>query len=409
MHLTHLALDHLQQHEGDEARADARGDRVRERHQDDREEGRDRDLVVAPVDVADLAHHQEADQHQRGHCGLARDVLDDRREDGRQEEHQTGHDAGETGAGTVAALSGQPSLEVTAFSTGSLNLDMALGVGGIPSGRVVEIYGPESSGKTTVALHVIASAQKLGKTCVFIDVEHAIDPVYAKALGVDTDALIVSQPDNAQDALNIVERLTATGEVGLIVVDSVAALVPRQELQGEIGDAHVGLLARIMSQALRIITGTAAKTDTTVIFINQIREKVGVMFGSPETQPGGRALKYASSVRLDVRRKESKKDGDEFVGNITKVKVVKNKVAPPYREAFFEIVFGEGISFVSEVLDMGIDLGIINKSGAWIKYGDDMNCQGRENAKQYLKENEDTLQEIYKLVWAATHDGELPA
>ena len=313
------------------------------------------------------------------------------------------------GAGTVAALSGQPSLEVTAFSTGSLNLDMALGVGGIPSGRVVEIYGPESSGKTTVALHVIASAQKLGKTCVFIDVEHAIDPTYAKALGVDTDALIVSQPDNAQDALNIVERLTATGEVGLIVVDSVAALVPRQELQGEIGDAHVGLLARIMSQALRIITGTAAKTDTTVIFINQIREKVGVMFGSPETQPGGRALKYASSVRLDVRRKESKKDGDEFVGNITKVKVVKNKVAPPYREAFFEIVFGEGISFVSEVLDMGIDLGIINKSGAWIKYGDDMNCQGRENAKQYLKENEDTLQEIYKLVWAATHDGELPA
>ncbi len=313
------------------------------------------------------------------------------------------------GAGTVASLSGQPSLEVSAFSTGSLNLDMALGVGGIPSGRVVEIYGPESSGKTTVALHVIASAQKLGKTCVFIDVEHAIDPVYAKAVGVDTDDLIVSQPDNAQDALNIVERLTATGEVGLIVLDSVAALVPRQELQGEIGDAHVGLLARIMSQALRIITGTASKTDTTVIFINQIREKVGVMFGSPETQPGGRALKYAASVRLDVRRKESKKDGDEFVGNITKVKVVKNKVAPPYREAFFEIVFGEGISFVSEVLDMGIELGIINKSGAWIKYGDDMNCQGRENAKQYLKENEDTLQEIYKLVWAATHDGELPA
>ena len=313
------------------------------------------------------------------------------------------------GAGTISELSGQPSLEVTAFSTGSLNLDMALGVGGIPSGRVVEIYGPESSGKTTVALHAIASAQKLGKTCAFIDVEHAIDPTYAKALGVDTDALLVTQPDNAQDALNIVERLTATGEVGLIVLDSVAALVPRQELQGEIGDAHVGLLARIMSQALRIITGSAAKTDTTVIFINQLREKVGVMFGSPETQPGGRALKYASSVRLDVRRKESKKDGDEFVGNITKVKVVKNKVAPPYREAFFEIVFGEGISFVSEVLDMGIDLGIINKSGAWIKYGDDMNCQGRENAKQYLKENEDTLQEIYKLVWAATHDGELPA
>lgn len=313
------------------------------------------------------------------------------------------------GAGTISALSGQPSLEVTAFSTGSLNLDMALGVGGIPSGRVVEIYGPESSGKTTVALHAIASAQKLGKTCAFIDVEHAIDPVYAKALGVDTDALLVTQPDNAQDALNIVERLTATGEVGLIVLDSVAALVPRQELQGEVGDAHVGLLARIMSQALRIITGTAAKTDTTVIFINQLREKVGVMFGSPETQPGGRALKYAASVRLDVRRKESKKDGDEFVGNITKVKVVKNKVAPPYREAFFEIVFGEGISFVSEVLDMGIELGIVNKSGAWIKYGDDMNCQGRENAKQYLKENEDTLQEIYKLVWAATHDGELPA
>lgn len=313
------------------------------------------------------------------------------------------------GAGTISALSGQPALEVTAFSTGSLNLDMALGVGGIPSGRVVEIYGPESSGKTTVALHAIASAQKLGKTCAFIDVEHAIDPVYARTLGVDTDSLLVTQPDNAQDALNIVERLTQTGEVGLIVLDSVAALVPRQELQGEIGDAHVGLLARIMSQALRIITGTAAKTDTTVIFINQIREKIGVMFGSPETQPGGRALKYASSVRLDVRRKESKKDGDEFVGNITKVKVVKNKVAPPYREAFFEIVFGEGISFVSEVLDMAIDLGIVGKSGAWIKYGDDMNCQGRENAKHYLKENEDTLQEIYKLVWAATHDGELPA
>jgi recombination protein RecA len=313
------------------------------------------------------------------------------------------------GAGTISALSGQPALKVTAFSTGSLNLDMALGVGGIPSGRVVEIYGPESSGKTTVALHAIASAQKIGKTCAFIDVEHAIDPTYARALGVDTDALLVTQPDNAQDALNIVERLTQTGEVGLIVLDSVAALVPRQELQGEIGDAHVGLLARIMSQALRIIVGSAAKTDTTVIFINQIREKIGVMFGSPETQPGGRALKYASSVRLDVRRKESKKDGDEFVGNITKVKVVKNKVAPPYREAFFEIVFGEGISFVSEVLDMGIDLDIVTKSGAWIKYGEDMNCQGRENAKKYLVEHDETLQEIYKLVWAATHNGELPS
>lgn len=319
------------------------------------------------------------------------------------------------GAGSIMLMGDGSGIDVEVFSTGSLNLDDALGVGGLPRGRIVEIYGPESSGKSTLAMHVIASAQKSGGTCAYIDAEYAMDPGYAAAIGVDVDSLLISQPDTAQVALEVVRQLTATAEVSLIVVDSVAALVPRQELEGEVGDSHIGLMARLMSQALRMLAVSAGKTNTTLIFINQIREKVGVMFGSPETTPGGRALKFYSSVRLDIRRRETKRDGDDQPAtNVTRVKVVKNKVAPPFREAMFEIVFGEGISFAGEVIDWATDLGVMSKKSSWLSYGDPadggFNIQGYDKTRVFLTqpENKNILDEIYKKVWALTHDGELP-
>ena len=312
------------------------------------------------------------------------------------------------GKGAVMRLGDAEQMKVETFSTGSLGLDLALGVGGLPRGRVVELFGPESSGKTTLSLHVVASAQKRGGVCAFIDAEHALDPKYAAAVGVDVDSLIISQPTTAEEGLEIARRLIATGEIALVVIDSVAALVPKAELDGEIGDAHVGRMARLMSQTLRIITGDAAKTHTTVLFINQIREKIGVMFGSPEVTPGGRALKFYSSVRLDIRRKETKKEGADSVANLTKVKVVKNKVAPPFTEAEFEIVFGEGISFTLEVIDLACNLNIINKSGGWHEFGD-MKINGRTAVKHHLNENPELLDDIYKQVWAALNDGELPS
>lgn len=284
--------------------------------------------------------------------------------------------------------------QVDAIPTGCLPLDIALGVGGIPKGRVIEIYGPESSGKTTVALHVIAEAQKRGGNAAFIDAEHALDPVYAKKLGVDIDNLLISQPDTGEQALEIAEALVRSGAIDVIVVDSVAALVPKAEIEGEMGDAHVGLQARLMSQALRKLTGAIGKSGTAAIFINQIREKVGVMFGNPETTPGGRALKFYSSVRLEVRKVEALKQGTDVVGNRTRVKVVKNKVAPPFRQADFDIMYGEGISKVGCIVDMGVEMDIINKSGAWYSYADQKLGQGRENVKDFLKENKGITEEI---------------
>ena len=284
--------------------------------------------------------------------------------------------------------------QVDAIPTGCLPLDIALGVGGVPKGRVIEIYGPESSGKTTVALHVIAEAQKRGGNAAFIDAEHALDPVYAKKLGVDIDNLLISQPDTGEQALEIAEALVRSGAIDVIVVDSVAALVPKAEIEGEMGDAHVGLQARLMSQALRKLTGAIGKSGTCAIFINQIREKVGVMFGNPETTPGGRALKFYSSVRLEVRKVEALKQGTDVVGNRTRVKVVKNKVAPPFRQADFDIMYGEGISKVGCIVDMGVEMDIINKSGAWYSYADQKLGQGRENVKDFLKENKDITEEI---------------
>lgn len=298
------------------------------------------------------------------------------------------------GKGSVMKLGENPILNVEAVSTGSLSLDIALGIGGIPRGRVVEIYGPESSGKTTVALHIIAEAQKDGGTAAFIDAEHALDPVYAKALGVDIDNLIVSQPDTGEQALEICEALVRSGAVDVIVVDSVAALVPKAEIEGEMGDSHVGLQARLMSQALRKLTGSINKSRCSTIFINQLREKVGVMFGSPETTPGGRALKFYASVRLDVRKIDSIKQGDEFLGNRTRIKVVKNKVSPPFKQAEFDIMYGSGISTEGNVLDVGVDNEIVQKSGSWFSYKDTRLGQGRENAKQFLKENPQILLEI---------------
>ncbi len=285
-------------------------------------------------------------------------------------------------------------MNIEVIPTGALSLDIALGVGGIPRGRAVEIYGPESSGKTTVALHVIAEAQKAGGLAAFIDAEHALDPAYAKRLGVDIDNLLISQPDHGEQALEIADALVRSGAIDVIVIDSVAALVPKAEIEGEMGDSHVGLHARLMSQALRKLTGIISKSRTTAIFINQIREKVGVMFGNPETTTGGRALKFYSSVRLEVRRTESIKQGNDVVGNRTKVKVVKNKVAPPFRQAEFDIMYGQGISHEGSLVDLGSDAEIINKSGAWYSYNDQRMGQGRENVKDFLRQNPEIAKEI---------------
>ena len=299
------------------------------------------------------------------------------------------------GKGAVMKLGANIAMQVDSISTGSLGLDMALGVGGLPRGRIIEIYGPESSGKTTLALHVLAEAQKKGGEVAFIDVEHALDPTYARALGVDIDSLLVSQPDTGEQAMEICEALVRSGAIDAIVVDSVAAMVPRAEIEGEMGDSHVGLQARLMSQALRKLTGIIGKTNTVCIFINQLREKVGVVYGSPEVTTGGRALKYYSSVRIDVRRIEGLKDSTgSFTGNRTRAKIVKNKVAPPFREAEFDIMFGEGISKVGEIIDLGVKLGIVQKSGAWFNYGETRLGQGRDNAKQFLRDNPGIAAEI---------------
>ena len=303
------------------------------------------------------------------------------------------------GKGAVMKLGANVAMQVDSISTGSLGLDMALGVGGLPRGRIIEIYGPESSGKTTLALHVLAEAQKKGGEVAFIDVEHALDPTYARALGVDIDSLLVSQPDTGEQAMEICEALVRSGAIDAIVVDSVAAMAPRAEIEGEMGDSHVGLQARLMSQALRKLTGIIGKTNTVCIFINQLREKVGVVYGSPEVTTGGRALKYYSSVRIDVRRIEGLKDSSgSFIGNRTRAKIVKNKVAPPFKEAEFDIMFGEGISKVGEIIDLGVKLGAVQKSGAWFNYGETRLGQGRDNAKQFLRDNPDIAAEIEAIV-----------
>ena len=298
------------------------------------------------------------------------------------------------GKGSVMKMGERTIQPLEVIPTGSIALDMALGIGGLPRGRVVEIYGPESSGKTTVALHAIANAQKAGGICAFIDAEHALDPDYAKKLGVDIDALLVSQPDTGEQALEIMDMLIRSGALDLVVIDSVAALVPRAEIEGEMGDSHVGLQARLMSQALRKITGALHQSKTTAIFINQLREKIGVFFGSPETTTGGKALKFYSSVRLDVRRIETLKDGQEAVGNRTRVKVVKNKVAPPFKQAEFDIIYGVGISREGSLIDMGVDLDIVKKSGAWYTYEGDQLGQGKENSRAFLIDNPDLANEI---------------
>ena len=304
----------------------------------------------------------------------------------------------EYGTGSIMKLGDANSVDVEVIPTGSLTLDMALGAGGLPRGRVIEIYGPESSGKTTVALHVVAEAQKMGGEAAFIDAEHALDPVYAKKLGVDIDNLIVAQPDTGEQALDIAEALVRSGALDVIVVDSVAALVPKAEIDGEMGDSHVGLLARLMSQALRKLTAVISKSGTVVIFINQLREKVGVMYGNPETTPGGRALKFFSSVRLDVRRGEVIKNGTELIGNKTKVKVVKNKVAPPFKTAEFDILYGEGISKEGNILDFAVENNIIKKSGAWFSYNGEKIGQGRDNVRKYMVENKEFTAEIDRQV-----------
>ena len=299
------------------------------------------------------------------------------------------------GKGSIMKL-GQdnPVMDIEAVSTGSIGLDVALGIGGLPKGRIIEVYGPESSGKTTLALHVIAQEQKNSGICAFVDAEHALDPSYAKKLGVNLDDLLISQPDAGEQALEITETLVRSGAVSVVVVDSVAALTPRSELEGDMGDAQVGAQARLMSQAMRKLTGSISRSNCMVIFINQIRMKIGVMFGSPETTTGGNALKFYSSVRLDIRRIGALKDRDEIVGNSTRVKVVKNKVAPPFKQVEFDIMYGEGISKTGEIIDVGVKEGIIEKSGAWFSYGDERIGQGRENAKMYLKENENICNEI---------------
>jgi recombination protein RecA len=298
------------------------------------------------------------------------------------------------GKGSIMRMGDEGPRKVASISTGALALDLALGVGGVPRGRVIEIFGPESSGKTTLALHIIAETQKAGGLAAFIDAEHALDPTYAEVIGVDLENLYFSQPDNGEQALEIADTLVRSGALDLVVVDSVAALVPRAEIEGEMGDSHVGLQARLMSQALRKLSGSLSRSGTTAIFINQLREKIGVMFGSPETTPGGRALKFYSSVRLDIRRIGALKAGNDTVGNQTKVKVVKNKVAPPFKVVEFDIMYGEGISKEGSLLDIGIENGVVQKSGAWFAYGDERLGQGRENAKQFLKENEEVRERI---------------
>ncbi|MDD3654186.1 MAG: recombinase RecA [Desulfotomaculaceae bacterium] len=312
------------------------------------------------------------------------------------------------GKGSIMKL-GESSavLNVEVIPTGALALDIALGIGGVPRGRVVEIFGPESSGKTTVALHIIAESQKMGGIAAFIDAEHALDPAYAKALGVDIENLLLSQPDTGEQALEISEALVRSGAIDIIVIDSVAALVPRAEIDGEMGDSHVGLQARLMSQALRKLTGAISKSRTTVIFINQIREKVGVMYGSPETTTGGRALKFYATIRLDVRKHENIKQGTDVIGSRTKVKVVKNKMAPPFKTAEFDIMYGAGISKEGSILDIATELNIVNKSGAWYSYNEERLGQGRENVKEYLKEHTDITKEIEQKVWQALNIGSI--
>ncbi len=311
------------------------------------------------------------------------------------------------GKGAIMRMGDAPVVQIDAISSGSLALDSALGIGGIPRGRVIEIYGPESSGKTTLATHIIAEAQKLGGSCAFIDAEHALDAGYAEKLGVDLENLLISQPDTGEDALNICDTLIRSGALDVIVIDSVAALVPRAEIEGDMGDSHMGLQARLMSQALRKLTGTINRTKTALIFINQIREKIGVMFGSPETTTGGRALKFYSSVRMDIRRIGAIKDGTEVVGNRTRVKIVKNKVAPPFRTAEFDIIYGEGVSSLGELVDLAVDNDIIEKSGSWYSYGDLKIGQGRESAKSWLRENDSMCAEVRHRVKEAL--GMIPA
>ena len=302
------------------------------------------------------------------------------------------------GKGSVMRLGDEARVPIAVIPTGSIALDVALGIGGLPRGRVVEIYGPESSGKTTVALHAVANAQRAGGIAAFIDAEHALDPDYTKALGVDTDALLVSQPDTGEQALEIADMLIRSGAIDIIVIDSVAALVPRAEIEGEMGDSHVGLQARLMSQALRKLAGALSNSGTTAIFINQLREKIGVMFGSPETTTGGKALKFYASIRLDVRRIETLKDGADAIGNRTRVKVVKNKMAPPFKQAEFDIIYGQGISREGSIIDMGVEHGIVRKSGAWYTYEGDQLGQGKENARMFMRDNPDLANEVEKKI-----------
>lgn len=306
------------------------------------------------------------------------------------------------GTGAIMKMGDRTNMDIQVVPTGALPLDLALGVGGLPRGRVTEIFGPESSGKSTLAMHVVAEAQRTGGVCAYIDAEHAMDPVYASAIGVDVDQLLISQPDTGEQALEITDMLCRSGAIDVIVIDSVAALTPRAEIEGEMGDTHVGLQARLMSQALRKLTANISKTNTIVIFINQLREKIGVMFGSPETTPGGRALKFYSSVRLDIRRIESLKDGAEIVGNRTRVKVVKNKVSPPFRQAEFDIMYGQGISREGVLVDMSVEFEIVKKSGAWFTYEGEQLGQGRENAKKYLRANPEVMMEINDKVLIAS-------
>ena len=311
------------------------------------------------------------------------------------------------GKGSVMRLGERDVIEIDAISSGSLSLDVALGIGGLPKGRIVEIYGPESSGKTTLALHVIAEAQKKNGTCAFIDAEHALDPVYAKKLGVNTDEMLISQPDNGEQALEIADTLVNSSAIDVLVIDSVAALVPRAEIEGDMGDSHMGLHARLMSQALRKLTGSIARSQSLVIFINQIRQKIGVMFGNPETTTGGNALKFYASVRMDIRRIVAIKDRDEVIGNQTRVKIVKNKLAPPFKTVEFDIMYGEGISKTGEILDLASKSGLVEKSGAWYSYKGDRIGQGRENAKAYLKENPDTASEIEESIRSSSQKEDL--